>query len=152
MDLRRLDGNELIAMAGGLLLALGVFVGAYATSADNPAANIDGARGTLSIWDVHPTLRWLLLAAALAPFILAYVIARGHKLSWARGEMTAVVAVAAFGLVLYNTVIDRPGEPSGEIGLRIGVALAVLGTVLIFLGAALRSSETERRRKPPGVL
>ena len=29
--------------------------------------------------------------AALAPIILAWIIVRGHELSWARGEMTAVV-------------------------------------------------------------
>ena len=67
---------------------------------------------TFTGWEVHTILRWLLLAAAAAPFILAYIIVRGHALSWPRGEMTAVVAIAAFGLVVYNGLIDRPGEPS----------------------------------------
>lgn len=152
MDLSRLQRNEWMAMAGGLLLVIGIFLAAYKTSDSNPNAMIEGERGSLSIWDVHPILRILLLLAAAAPFILTYIIARGHKLSWARGEMTAVVAVAAAGLVFYNGIIDRPGEPSGEISLQVGWVVAFVGTILMFTGAALRSSESERPRKPPGVL
>ena len=36
-------------------------------------------------------MRWFLLAGALSPLILAWIIVRGHKLSWAPGEMTMVV-------------------------------------------------------------
>ena len=149
---RHLTRNEFVALAGGALVATGVFLHWYETNAGNRAANIDGRKGAFSAWDVHPILRWLLLAAAVAPFILAYIIVRGHQLSWARGEMTAVVAIAAFGLILYNGVIDRPGEPSSEISLQPGWWVAVLGTLLMLSGAALRSSEVERTRKPPGVI
>lgn len=152
MDLSRLKGNEVAALLGGALLIVGVFVKSYEARPENPNANIDGLTGVQAIWDVHPILRWLLLASAAAPFILSYVIVRGHKLSWARGEMTAVVAVAAAGLVFYNGIIDRPGDPSGEIELELGWYVAMLGTLLMFGGAALRSSESERPRKPPGVI
>jgi hypothetical protein len=149
---RTLTRNEFVALAGGALVAIGVFLNWYQTNAGNRAANIDGMKGAFSAWDVHPILRWLLLAAAVAPFILAYIILRGHQLSWARGEMTAVTAIAAFGLILYNGVIDRPGEPSSQISLQPGWWVAVLGTLLMLGGAALRSSEVERTRKPPGVI
>jgi hypothetical protein len=149
---RKLTRNELAALAGGVLVAIGVFLNWYETNAGNRAANIDGMKGSFSAWDVHPILRWLLLAAAVAPFILAYIIVRGHELSWARGEMTAVTAIAAFGLIVYNGVIDRPGEPSSEISLQPGWWVALLGTLLMLGGAALRSSEVERTRKPPGVI
>ena len=137
---------------GGVLLALGVFLPWYATSATNRNADIDGARGTFSAWDVHPILRWLLLAAAVAPFVLAYIIARDRELSWPRGEMTAVVAIAALGLILYVGVLDRPGQPSGEIGLRFGWFVALLGAALMLVAGASRAGGTERPRKPPGVL
>jgi hypothetical protein len=149
---RTLTRNEFVALAGGALVAIGVFLNWYQTNAGNRAANIDGMKGAFSAWDVHPILRWLLLAAAVAPFILAYIILRGHQLSWARGEMTAVTAIAAFGLILYNGVIDRPGEPSSQISLQPGWWVALLGTLLMLGGAALRSSEVERTRKPPGVI
>jgi hypothetical protein len=147
----RLGRSEVMGALGGLLLAVGVFLPWYATSA-NPNADIDGARGTFSAWEVHPILRWLLLAAAVAPFILAYIIARDRELSWPRGEMTAVVAIAALGLILYVGVLDRPGQPSGEISLRVGWFVALLGAALMLVGGASRAGAGERPRKPPGVL
>ena len=148
----RLHRNEYMGMLGGALLAVSVFLPWYGTDAANRFAGIGGKRGDQSCWDVHPVLRWLLLAAAVAPFILAYIIANDIKLSWARGEMTAVTSIAAFGLILYNGVIDRPGEPSSAISLEFGWFVALLGTLMMIAGAALRSSEHERARKPPGTI
>jgi hypothetical protein len=148
----RLHRNEYMGMLGGALLALSVFLPWYGTDAASRFAKIDGKTGDQSCFDVHPILRWLLLAAAVAPFILAYIIANDIKLSWARGEMTAVTSIAAFGLIVYNGVIDRPGEPSSEISLKVGWFVALLGTLLMIVGASLRSSEHERARKPPGTI
>ena len=107
MDVSKLGRGEIVGVVGAVLLIIGVFVPTYST--DTRLANIDGMQGSLSVWEVHPILRWLLLAAATAPFILAYIVARGHELSWARGEMTSVVAIAALGLIVYNTLIASPG-------------------------------------------
>jgi hypothetical protein len=148
----RLGRAELIAAVGGLLLAVGVFLPWYRTDPDNPNAIIDGATGSLSAWEVHPLLRWLLLAAATAPFILAWIVIREHELSWPRGEMTAVVGIAAFGLVAYTGLLDRPGTPSGAIDLAIGFLLAFLGSVLMIVGGGMAAGQTERVRKPPGVM
>ena len=150
-DFDRLTRSEWIAVAGGLLLAIATFLPWYGTS-DNPNAVIDGSRGDFSAWQVHPILRWLMLAAAAAPLILAWIVLRDHELSWPRGEMTAVVAIAAIGLVLYQGVVSRPGEPRAEIGLQPGWFLALVGIVLMMVGGAQRATEVERRRKPPGVL
>jgi hypothetical protein len=152
MNLSRLGTAELVAAAGGLLLAACLFLPWYETSPDNPNAVVDGVRGALSGWDVHPVLRWLLLAAAAAPLILVWIIVREHELSWPRGELTAVVAIAAFGLLAYTGLLDRPGSPSGAIALRIGFYGALLGTVLMTAGGAIRAAESETARKPPGVL
>jgi hypothetical protein len=150
---KKLTGTEIMAMVGGGLLAVGLFIKWYESVSRNVVdlGGHDGI-GTYSGWEVHPILRWLLLAAAAAPFILAYIILRGHQLSWARGEMTAVVAIAAFGFVFYQGIIDRPGEPSGQIELEWGWYVAAAGTLLMLIGSALRASEVERKRKPPGVL
>src|SRR3954453_13065396 len=152
MNLARLGRGEYLAVLGGLLLALSVFLPWYKTNPDNPNANIDGATGSLTGWTVHPILHWLLLAAAAAPLILAWIILRDHELSWPRGEMTAVVGMVAIVLVLYVGLVDRPGEPSGEISLKFGWYVAVLGCALTVVGGAMRASSTERPRKPPGVL
>ena len=152
MRLSRLGHGELLAVLGGLLLALGVFLPWYETNPDNRNANVDGAKGSFSAWEAHPILHWLLLAAAAAPLILAWVILRDHQLSWPRGEMTAVVGMIALVLVLYVGVVDRPGEPSSQISLQFGWFVALLGIAAAILGGALRASGTERPRKPPGVL
>ena len=152
MHFGRLGRGELVAAVGGLLLAVCLFLPWYETDPDNPNAEIDGARGALSGWEVHPLMRWLLLAAAAAPFILIWIVIRDHELSWARGEMTAVAAIAAFGLVAYTGFLDRPGEPGGAISLQLGYFGALLGTILMIVGGAMTAGQNERVRKPPGVL
>jgi len=137
-------------MAGGALLVAGVFLPWYGTDASNSHSQVDGRTGSLSAWDVHPILRWLLLAAATAPFVLAWIILRGHALSWARGEMTVVTSIAAFGLIAYNGFVDRPGDIA--ISLKLGFAAALAATVVMVGAAAKRSSESERPRKPPGTI
>ena len=150
--IRRLTLDELLAIAGGVLLALAQFAPWY--DVVSPLASLAGhdGVGALSAWEAHAVLRWLLLLVAIAPFILAYIIVRDHRLSWARGELTAVLAIFAVGLVLYVGVVDRPGEPPGQIELAWGWWMALAGSALMLVGAARRSGESERRRKPPGTL
>jgi hypothetical protein len=152
MDVRRITFSEIIAAVGGVLLALSVFVKWYEARPENANANINGMKGVVSAWDAHAILRYVFLLAALAPIVLLYIVVRDHELSWPRGEMTAVIGIVAFGLVVYQGVIDRPGEPPSEIELEIGWWMALLGTILIIAGGAIRASTTERPRKPPGVI
>ena len=153
MDFSRLQWSDILAAIGGVILALSVFATkTYEARPESPTAQIEGLRGTVSIWQVHPILRWLLLAAAFAPIILVYIIVRDHELSWPRGEMTAVVGLAAVTLLFYVGIIDRPGEPSGQIELDWSWYTAMAGAVMIAVGGAIRASSTERKRKPPGVL
>ena len=150
--MERLTVNELVAMVGGLMLGAAVFAKWYESV--SPLAVLAGqtGRGVYSGWDAHSILRWVLLLMAIAPFILAYIIARDHQLTWARGELTAVLAIFAFGVLLYVGVIDRPGDPPAQIELEWGWYLALAGSVLMLAGAALRTGETARRRKPPGTI
>jgi hypothetical protein len=148
----KLSRSELIAAIGGILLGLSVFLTWYVPNEDNRNAVVAGSREAVSAWQAHSLLRYLFLAAAIAPLILAYIVLRDHKLSWPRGELTAVVAIAAFGIVGYVGIIDRPGEPPGEIGLSIGWFGAMLGVILMAIGGAMRAGGSERPRKPPGVL
>jgi hypothetical protein len=152
MDPSRIERGEVLAMAGGLLLAIATFLPWY--EVDNKLAVLSGIRGPASVsgWDAHPIMRWLMLAAAAAPFILAWIIARDHELSWPRGQVTSVVAIAALGLLGYNGIIDRPGEPSSLISVKWGWFVAALGAVLMLVGSVSRQNKTEIRRKPPGTL
>src|SRR5687767_14418525 len=126
-----LSKSEWIAAFGGVLLGLGVFLPWYEPNEANRNAVVAGSREAISAWDAHSILRFLFLAAAIAPLILLYIILRDHKLSWPRGEMTAVVAIAAFGIIGYLGIIDRPGEPPGEISLKYGWIASMAGVVLM---------------------
>ena len=152
MDFGRLGRGEFVAALGGILLGVSLFLTWYEANPDNPAANINGVNGAVTGWEAHPLMRWLLLAAAIAPLILVWIVIRDHELSWPRGELTAVVAIAAFGLVGYSGIVDRPGDPNGEISLKIGWFAAMLGVILMMVGGAQRAATVERRRKPPGVM
>ena len=148
----KVSRSEVIAAVGGVLLAVGVFLPWYVPNKDNRNAVVAGSREAVSAWDAHSILRFLFLAAAIAPLILLYIVVRDHQLSWPRGELTAVVAIMAFGIVGYVGVIDRPGDPPGEIGLGLGWFLAMAGVIAMAIGGAMRAGTSERPRKPPGVL
>ena len=107
-------------------------------------------------FETFPILRWLLLLAALAPAILAWILIRGHKLSWAPGELTMVAGFAAFVLIAYNGIIDKPGTGTAEIGigLSIGYWVALLAAVAIAVTGFMRSLESggRQQRKAPGTV
>jgi predicted permease len=149
----KLSRSEFIAALGGVLLFVGVFLPWYKLDPETGNATLAGyTEGSVSAWQAHSILRVVFLLAAIAPLVLFYIVLRDHELSWPRGEMTAVIAVAAFGFVIYLGVIDRPGEPSGEISLGWGWFLALAGVVLMAVGGSIRAGSSERPRKPPGVL
>lgn len=157
MDLKALNRGEIIATAGGLVLAISVFLPWY--SLGNMYAHVGSCHNSVghvntscSAWDAMSVFPILFLLGAAAPVILAWVIARGHALAWPRGEMTAVVAVIAIILILFLGIVDRPGSPPGQIGLDWGWGVAIVGAFLILAGAVWRSQEAAPRRKPPGVL
>ena len=152
MNLSRLGRAEYLAVLGGLLLALGLFLPWYGTNADNRNANIDGARGTLSGWEVHPILRWLLLAAALAPLILAWIIAaRPRAVVAARGDDRGRGDDRARARPLRR--LHRPARASRRARSRsVRLVRRAARRVLMLVGGAPRASGTERPRKPPGVL
>jgi len=148
MDLSKLQRGEYIAIVGGALLLAGLLLPWYTTR----LGRINAVAGPQSGWQVHTTMRYVLLAAAVAPLILAYIVLRDHALSWPRGELTAVIAIACLGLIAYNGLIAQPGTSNQLTSLQSGWVVAVLGTLLMLFGSALRSSQSERKRKPPGTL
>ena len=107
-------------------------------------------------WETFPILRWLLLLAALAPVILAYILVRAHKLSYPPGEMTMIAGFAAAILIGYNGIIDKPGSGTAEsgLGLDYGYWLALLAALAIAGVGWTRSLESggKQGRKAPGTV
>lgn len=152
MDLDRVSRGEYIAVVGGLLLLVGVFLKWYEGVSEFATLGDQSGFFTATAWEAHTILRWLFLLGAIAPLVLAYIIARDHTLSWPRGQVTSIVAITAIGLMFYNGIIDRPGEPSGQIELEFGWYIAMTGAALMLVGSVMRQQESEIKRKPPGTL
>jgi hypothetical protein len=153
MDLGRLQRGEFIGFAGVGVLLASLFLKWFETNADNRNAQINGERGEFNAFDTYGSLDWLLVAACLAPFILAWIVVRGHKLTWRPGEITMIVGMTAFALIILNGVIlGRPGDPDSEISIRIGYFVGLFGSALICVGGIIRQAEGERARKPPGTV
>jgi hypothetical protein len=153
MHFKDIDRGELIAVVGGIVLGISLFLAWYSLGNVNTTLNhCKGPNGSCTGWQSLLIVRYLLLAAAVAPLILLYIIIRGHGLGWPRGEVTALVALVALVLVLFRGPISKPGSPRTEIGLSIGWYVALIGALLILVGSVYRSQESAAQRKPPGVL
>jgi hypothetical protein len=168
LDLARLNRNRAALGAGAalvLVLAL-LFLPWYSLDHNpqrdpGPDLNSDAficGTGDFSCtgFDTFPLMRWLLLLAAAAPLILAWIIVRGHKLSWPPGELTMTAGFAATVLIGYNGIIDKPGKGIGEAGVSLdwGYFIALLAAIAIAAVGFLRSLESGGRqgRKAPGTV
>ncbi|MET0958248.1 MAG: hypothetical protein ABWZ18_07010, partial [Solirubrobacterales bacterium] len=111
MDFSRLNRGRVIAGAiASLLLIIAILFLPWYTLTDVPQRAETNAwlcgEGNFECtgFDTFPILRWLLLAAALAPLILGYILVRGHRLSYPPGEMTMIAGFAATVLIAYNGI------------------------------------------------
>jgi hypothetical protein len=153
MKIKELDRGELVAVAGGILLGLSLLLSWYTLGNRNAVlATCRGPNTSCTGCAALSAFRFVFLIAAVAPLILSWVIARGHALSWPRGELTAVTAMVALIMTLFLGVIDHPGSPPGEISVATGWWVAVAACVLILTGSVWRAKESATGRKPPGVL
>jgi hypothetical protein len=161
VDASKLKRSELIGMVAAAVLVFSLFLQWYSLSTDPSVVQRGGdpsnwacgvGDSNCSGWETFPILRWLLLAAASAPFILSWIVIRGHALSWPRGELTAIVGLIAFVLIAYNGIVDKP-QDGLEISLSFGYWLALLASVGIFISGGFRAVESGggAQRKPPAT-
>ena len=159
MEDTKLSRMELFGIIAGAILVASLFLEWFSlekTDVQRDEADdwVCGEGNTsCSGFDSFPILRWLLIAAAASPLILSYIVLRGHKLSWPRGEMTAVVGLTAFVLIAYNGLIDKPSPNDLGISLSYGYFLALLASLGIFFAGGFRAVESGggAQRKPPAT-
>jgi hypothetical protein len=152
----RLAVGELLGMVGALVLVGSLWLPWFSTSASNENSVIasagTGPGGSATAWQTFPILRWALVAGAAAPFILTWIVARGHKLTWKPGEVTMIVGMVAFVLILCNGIILGKPAPGIEVGLAWGYLAGLLGAVAMTVAGFLRQALHSDVKKPPGVL
>jgi hypothetical protein len=150
----KLKIGEVVAAACGVLLAVALFLPWFSTDRSNPNSEIGGhAFTTVSFWHQEGiVLRVLFLLGAVAPILLLWIVLRQHRLSWPRGEVTSIVAILAITIVLVLGFVKKPGDPTDTISLKVGWFLGLVAAIGMLLGAARRTQESGRPRKPPGSL
>jgi hypothetical protein len=164
MDFSNLDRNRVLigGVAAVLLIISTLFLPWYTLTDDQQRVDQNAwlcGTGETSCtgFETFPILGPLLLLASIAPLILAYILVRGHKLSWAPGEMTMVVGFTAMVLIAYNGIIDKPAPDDGiefGTGIAIGYWVALLSATTIAVVGFLRSLESggRQKRKAPGTV
>ena len=160
MDFSKRSKTDLIGAVAAILMVVSLLFLDWFSLAQTPPreAGEDFVCGlgayTCTGFETFPILRWLLLASALAPAILGYILIRGHKLSYPPGEMTMIVGFTAFVLILYNGIIDKPGSEGEEIGvsLEIGYYVALLAAAGRAAAGVGRMMEAGSTRKTPGTV
>ncbi len=154
LDPSRLSPGEYLGMAAAFLLFVSLWLTWFTTSADNPNSRLAGASGGdgANAWQVFGTLDLLLVLASTAPFILSWILARGHRLTWKPGEVSMVVGITAFVLILCNGIIlGRPGD-SVDIGLGIGYFVALIASAAMLVAGYLRQAVYGDAREPLGTI
>jgi hypothetical protein len=154
LDLSRLTPGEFGGMVAAAILVGSLFLPWFGTS-DNENSVIEsagiGANDTADAWQVFGVLDWLFVAAATAPFILSWIIARRHKLTWAPGEVTMIVGITAFVLILCNGIILGKPEPGVEISLEIGYFVGMLASLGLAACGWMRQAVYTENKRPPGT-
>jgi hypothetical protein len=159
VDTAKLSRSEVIGMIAAVVLVGSLFLEWFSLDTegierDEEADWVCGeGNNTCTGFDTFPIMRWLLLAAASAPFILAWIVIRGHALSWPRGELTAIVGLVAFVLIAYNGLIDKPSANDLGVNLSFGYWIGLLASLGIFISGGFRAVESGggAPRKPPAT-
>lgn len=141
-------------VAAGILL-VSLFLPWFTITGENGVINGQGVVGdSFSAWQTFGILKYVLALACITPFVLAWIIVRGHALSWRPGEVTMIVGLVAGTLILLNGIIlGIPGAPpSGTVAITYGYWVALAGAVGIAVSGFLRQSQSIKGRRPPGTL
>jgi hypothetical protein len=161
-NVKNLLWPEYLGFAGAAVLLGSMFLPWFSTACTaerpfrpegcNTNSTLNGLRGEFNAFETYSIMDILLVAACVAPFVLAYLVVREAPLSWAPGEVTMIVGMTAAALILLNGIIlGRPGD-SVEISLDLGYLLGMIGATMILVGGLVRQARYSRARKPPGVL
>jgi hypothetical protein len=162
INLKNLKWPEFVGFAGAAVLLGSMFLPWFSTSCtgDHPLmpkgcnvnSRLNGLHGEFSAFETYKVMDVLLVAACIAPFVLAYLLVREAPLSWAPGEVTMIVGMTAGALILLNGIIlGRPGD-SVEISIEPGYIIGLVGANMILAGGLVRQARYSGARKPPGVL
>jgi hypothetical protein len=147
VDFKRLGQGDTVAAVGGFVLLISLFLPWFGVTGNEDLCGSDDCNA----FQTSSVLGFLLALGALAPWILVWIVVRGHELSWPPGEVTMIAGMIAAVLTMYLGIIDQPGRNQNFVSLDFGWYLGLMGAVGIVIGGAI--SQMRRggvARKPPG--
>lgn len=160
-DLSRLQRPEFIGICSSALLVLSLFLpwfslGGGVELRGPQNAWICGVNNfDCTAWETFPLNRWLLIAAATAPLLLAYLVATKQKGQYPTGEFTMTVGFVVVVLVGFNGILSKPGASIAQFGISLawGYFVAIIAGLLMAASGAMRSLESGggAKRKPPAT-
>ncbi len=159
MNFSLLKKTEWLGIVSSVLLILALFLPWFGLT-DVPERVIQNSWvcGTgefqCTAWQSFGFTRWLFVAAAVAPLLMAYFVATDELGKYPTGEATMTVGFAVIVLVGFNGVVLLPGDGvQFGISLKWGYFVALLAGVMMAAAGALRSLESGggAKRKPPAT-
>ncbi len=150
----RIGLAELIGLAASVTLFVSLYLPWFQTDTSNRNSRIGGVtskKEAITAFVAYDYFQYVLIAACIAPIILALLVLFNKETSWDRGEVTAIVGLTALVLILFNGVIGGRPDDAVSITLSIGYYLGILASFGIFAAGAIRMMEKGPTNKPPGV-
>lgn len=155
IEVAKLQPAEYWGFLASAVLFGSLFLPWYTIVAVNGTINGIAVVGrSFTAWETFGLLDIVLALACAAPFVLAWIIMRGHALTWRPGEVTMIIGLVAGTLVVMNgLILGIPGgPPNGTVSIAFGYWIALLGAVGIAFSGFLRQSKSIKGRRPPGSL
>ena len=140
VELGRVNLGQRVAAGAAVLLFVFLFIGWYTVGGTLGAvANQLGVDVSVSGWEAHTLLRWLMLVTIVAAVGVAFLAATRRSLDRLPTSASAILTgLAALTTVLYafRMLIDQPG-PDKLIDLEFGAWVALASLVAITAGGWL---------------
>jgi len=151
LNVHELGAPEYMLMIAGPVLFVSLLFIPWFTATGSGIIN--GHHGSVTGWQTYGPFSYFLVWCAVGSYILPWIVARGHRLSWDRGEMTSIHGMVGIVVLVLFGIGFRPGHPAGLIHIDAGYWIALLALLTLVAAGATRARLTaEPTRKPPGVI
>jgi hypothetical protein len=150
-SLSRTGRPELLLCVTGPILLVSLFLLPWFETSG--LGEIAGQTGSVTGWEAYPSaLKYFLLWCGVGSFLLPWIVARGHQLSWPPGMLTMIHGVFGFGVLFFYGLGYKPGDPDAAISIAPGYVVGLLTMLTIIVAGQWRAHiAAPPTRTPPGV-
>jgi hypothetical protein len=143
--------GELLSLAGAAAVLVSMFALEWFGLVGIPGRT-RRLTGAENAWHAMPIVRWLMLAAALAPVIgvSIHIPQRSHGTKTSTGPVVTGLGTLTLGVLIVRVLVDLP-SPREVVDQKLGAFLGLLGALAIALGGyeTLRAERVRRASVEP---